>query len=175
MATVQRIWFNLTNLLRRQPDDDTGLLGKEARSDDTALLDKEVRARITSCRGTQGECNCIGTALFIVGEKAKDSTGSPKYIYVSSLKDLKIITTPVIGCLVAWQYQEDYNLYFVIHMGVVTSVTPLRITSRHGLNGEFIEDEEFRIVNGIYNYYSRTGVVYYLPRALEHASRSGLS
>lgn len=125
---------------------------------------KEINRRAALCKGTR-RSNCIGTALYLVGEKEKDEFES--IWNVPELTHLKISKTPILGCLIAWQTYSRTR-----HLGVVTSITPLLITHREGNSDLFFENEYFEVADRPYGccwYEISPEIKYYLPRGLKVA------
>jgi hypothetical protein len=116
------------------------------------------------CRGTH-RSNCIGTALYITGERSCDR-------YVDTYKAHPILARlwgpfakPTPFCLISWEKPnpESSDGIEVSHFGIVTSVEPLLVTNRFRVRGTFTEDMPFEEANTASE--SRS-VCYYLPRAL---------
>lgn len=132
-------------------------------------LAERIDRRIESCIGTSWS-NCAGTALFIVFEQRRDYAVWPARAYDEWLKGLARLDGPARNCLIAWQEGRGERVY-IHHLGVVTSVDPLLVTSRHGIDGRFFADMPFLEVNAKYGY-EFTNVAYYLPRKLRQNARS---
>lgn len=88
--------------------------------------------RLKEVEGTF-QSNCIGTALYLTGERDDDefirSEDAHKY-----LARLHQSEGPAIGHLVVWQYPIQGRVV-AIHMGVVVNLDPLLITDRDRCNG----------------------------------------
>ena len=110
--------------------------------------------------------NCIGTALYIVGEEEKDKPGDIFKIH-SRLSKLARVSHPVIGCLASWE-RGSFPRIIVAHLGVVTSLHPLLIAERHESEGEFGENRLFSDIHREYSSpsYDRHKVFFYLPNSL---------
>jgi hypothetical protein len=115
---------------------------------DLQVLPLDFTRRIDLCKDTF-RSNCIGTAMYIVGEQQNDTTLSTKTSYGLYLRTLKSIQDPVVGCVAAWVWRAEWwlnpsrtriieNNIEIFHMGVVTSSDPLLITHRKSSNGQFI-------------------------------------
>jgi hypothetical protein len=126
-----------------------------------------INERIALCRGTE-RSNCIGTSLYIAGEKDKDEFHRLSEAY-ESLMNLTKLPNPTCGCLIAWHYHHLISAgecgIYTVHMGVVTSINPLLVTSRDGCMGKLIEDEPFEDTTKPYtvDYKIASSIAYYLP------------
>ncbi|MCL5419979.1 MAG: hypothetical protein M1354_03850 [Candidatus Marsarchaeota archaeon] len=138
--------------------------GRRARSGRAQALD-DMAARIEECRGSR-RSNCIGTALYIVGEIEEDRHIEP-HLAQEYLMGMETVERPELGCLVAWQeevrpivrydasvlrfygsdaekYEEivrDNSFTLTLHLGVMTYTDPLLVTSRWGFKGKFFIDQ----------------------------------
>ena len=132
---------------------------------DGRTLPEAFLERMAECRQTI-RSNCIGTALYIVGEYEKDEAGDIFKIH-PRLTKLPRVSRPVIGCLASWE-RGPVPQIVVAHLGVVTSLHPLLVTERQGSDGEFLEDTPFPRIHRDYNTpsYGRHKVFFYLPSSL---------
>jgi len=85
-----------------------------------------LKERIDLAKKTTKPTNCIGTALFLVGELDKDSLVNPGRI--KKLNGLKRLVKPEKGCLIAWELRKRVAM----HLGVIVRVRPIRVTHREG-------------------------------------------
>ncbi len=142
---------------------------RELASEQTGHIDM-INSRIGYCRWTK-RSNCIGTALYIVGEIANDVPVSTVDAYRIYLKPLLLVESPFIGCLVAWHpdlppdgsYSE---CEYTVHMGIVTGFdgkdgagSPL-ITSRSGRFGYLNENQPLSELRDSYH----GEFAFYMPR-----------
>lgn len=96
-----------------------------------------LEERLKLVRNTK-RSNCIGTALFLVGLYEEDRFLSPKAAYERYLSNLEELDLPEIGCLVSFG-----KTFKVAHLGVVTSLEPLKVTEREWTEGPFSENSDF--------------------------------
>ncbi len=132
------------------------------RSPTTNSYAKQVRDRIKLCKLAR-RSNCIGTALYVVGEQGEDEF-LYRGAYDSYLKKLEVLHSPVKGCLVAWQDPMS-DIKAVYHMGIVITTDPILVTHRVGTEGVVIEKQplsEISILGCTYD----CSIFYYLPSAL---------
>lgn len=170
----------------------------------------EVNRRIRECaeRKDTEDTNCIGTALYIARERDFETYEQPAAVYLQHLSSLKRLDRPELGCLVAWHttlnlkdlgtdewiafegslsmehldriYENKWDFLYTLHIGIVTSLSPIQITHRKGNERPVIVNQRKsdvdRTVNGIVDLVVRRcvqpDVVYYLPKALEEAHRA---
>jgi len=123
----------------------------------------------------------MGTALFITGEIGTDRPVHPDEVYLYYLKDMRVIPKPVEGCIISWEVGNENLLVMskflrkekpetlINHIGVVTSVDPLKVTYRRGSanrrgGGNFLENMLFSDIpyNGRFDLQR-----FYMPRELE--------
>jgi hypothetical protein len=143
--------------------------------DTQETVQERIHSRAESAKdGSIAKVNCIGTALYLSGEKRRDKFVRPQDAD-DFLKHLKRLSDPIEGCLVAWQtFYNDRKgrpRMYTFHMGVITQTHPvLLITDRVKLGGEVIQNQSFAEVN---NYWSKgykglhkLEINYYLPRNL---------
>jgi hypothetical protein len=135
--------------------------GLEIRRDPTPF--DKIRRNIRLIKDLRSS-NCIGPALFLVGERDHDEHYEPgTAVYYEHLGDLKELWRPLKGCLIAWQLRGNQSE--VHHMGVVTSTDPLLVTHRPGADMLVIEDEPFLDIE-LYGA-SAYKVAFYLPQNLD--------
>ena len=60
------------------------------------------------------------------------------------LRNMKKVSTPILGCLVAWQSEYGIGMIHIVHMGVITSTNPLLVANRESYGGDFFKDQAFR-------------------------------
>jgi hypothetical protein len=160
MIKFRDTWLDPRYLLRRLSSDKTDEIGVP------------FSKAIASCRGTL-RANCIGTALYIIGELGEDKYITPysgvKELY---LKNLEPIQTPSEYCLIVWACTDCIE-----HMGVVTGINPILVTNREHADGEFIVNQGFEKANKPYHPDFRRhrgleipSINYYLPRSPEFLS-----
>ena len=108
-----------------------------------------------------GVSNCIGTALYVVGELKED-----KYVWNEKeiiLNKLTKINYPKKGFLIAW------NRGYIYHFGIITNENPFSITHRDGV-GEFVLlNESLESVDKGYNCEKdeKVKIEYLIPTKLE--------
>ena len=124
------------------------------------LSRQELNTRIELCKGTL-RSNCIGTALYLVGERHLDEYVYGD-VYRSYLSYMERSSSAVENCLFAWQRQLKDGIY-VVHMGVVVSIDPLLMTHRVGAQGEFLENKPSKKVDLAPLGYE---LVFYLPKGI---------
>jgi hypothetical protein len=140
--------------------------GLDMRRDPTPL--DEIRRKINLTKDLRIS-NCIGTALFLVGERDYDEHYEPgPEVYYEHLGDLKELWRPLKGCLIAWQLRGNHSE--VHHMGIVTSTDPLLVTHRPGVDMLVIENEPFLDIE-LYGA-SAYKVAFYLPQNLDWDPRT---
>ncbi|NCO18362.1 hypothetical protein COT60_02535 [Candidatus Pacearchaeota archaeon CG09_land_8_20_14_0_10_30_9] len=105
--------------------------------------------------------NCIGTALYLVGEKEKD-----EYLWKERQKILRKLTpanSPELGYLVSWERKGK-----TFHLGVVVNKTPLKIAERDGCEGPFNPSKLSTEIDERY-FLGEKGdeVKYYIPSKLQ--------
>lgn len=122
-----------------------------------------LRRRTELCRGTH-RSNCLGTALFIVGEVDRDefihSCMMPHF-----LGKMKEIDAPFAGCLVSFEKGAD-DFREVTHLGVAVSANPPLLANRRGCNGTLIESEP---IGATTRAYPGTAQFFYVPEGLDRA------
>ncbi|MDE1865838.1 MAG: hypothetical protein KGH94_04350 [Candidatus Micrarchaeota archaeon] len=152
----------------QKPKAPSGML----REQETGTLPEPFRERINISSGRLFGSNCIGTALYITGERKIDGTVDTFEAHNKYLKSLTEIKNPVVGCLVVWWGEtvllgDKTPKINVHHMGVVVSTDPLLVTNREGGDDEarnlVNENESFE---SLCNQYRRSKVSFYLPKAL---------
>lgn len=113
--------------------------------------------------------NCLGTALSDAWEKRKDTFVDPELKGPALLDQLTRIQKPQLGCFIAWIEKKPSlpSGYEVLHLGIVTSLDPLLITSRVHRGREFHENEPFEDLNRDFENEKGVEVVFYLPRHLK--------
>ncbi len=112
----------------------------------------------------KGVSNCIGTALYLVGEIPNDVC-LDEGEYERILDEMTNIDFPLQGSLIGWLDKKDKDLYY---MGVVTSEVPFLITNRRGINGKVVFNEPFKKVDKDYSIYSKKREIkYFVPKKLE--------
>lgn len=124
--------------------------------------------RLQEARQNGLHCNCIGTALFLTGEKRNDDYIDPSEVY-KKLRGLEQLDEPVEGCLIVWHEPDFDKTRWTAHMGVVTLVDPLLVTHRDGYNGSVIADIPFVVVHAKYGACQdgrKRKVGYYMPRCV---------
>jgi hypothetical protein len=151
---------------------------------------KRFEERLDEVRRTD-KSNCIGTALYLVGEQGTDKDISPELAYPIFLRNFQEIENPIEGCLAAWQQKMSFSGWLrqaigvrewgpqIPHLGVITDTNPLLITHRAGLCERVVEGDEFSEVRDRYiknsaEYFGKVEIVYYLPRDLASSLTSDL-
>lgn len=115
------------------------------------ISDEEYTRRLATIV-EEAPSNCIGTALYLTGKIPEDLERWPsEFSFFNLCKnfDLERIAEPEKLSLACWTRKEGDDFY-VMHMGVVTGLDPLVITSRHGYQGHFVIDEPFVSVDRRY-------------------------
>jgi hypothetical protein len=125
----------------------------------------EINKRAELCRSKNEDTNCVGTAFYLTGKQESDELVHP--LFEQTLKPLKEVKNPILGCFVAWLFRGS-NFTAVTHIGVVTNFNPLLITHRDTRKkGYLFKNEPFKKVNKRYMDSSACmQVAYYLPNAL---------
>lgn len=124
--------------------------------------------------GRGGASNCIGTALFLVGEQPTDDfiygrgldgnfpLGMDHTDYIESMEE---IPEPKTGCLVAWE-NIGKN---IIHLGVIVNQNPILVAHRDGANGPFYKSMPLDKVNETYDA-GNVRIRYFIPPKLKGVS-----
>ena len=88
-------------------------------------------------RAIDGEelTNCIGTALFLVGEIDEERVVWDTEEIIRYLSRLKVLEKPEKGCIVSWE-DKFSRCINPAHVGIVTNIDPLLVTSRAGIYRE---------------------------------------
>ena len=117
---------------------------------------KELKQRISTCkrkdifvRILRRDVNCAGTTLYLIGAAENDKYVESKTLHLNYLSKLTITTQPAIGCIVAWtgKYQHSGSLFVPVdyintrHIGVITTLDPIKVTHRDGIKGRFIVNQ----------------------------------
>jgi len=105
--------------------------------------------------------NCIGTALYLVGEIKKDKFiwEGREEIFNKLIKSKK----PKLGYLVAW----DNNSFDLAHAAVITGLNPLTIASREGEKGEFLTQYQIEGDKLCVKNHKFTEIKYFIPSKLQ--------
>jgi hypothetical protein len=156
------------------------LRGDTSSSDAEARLIEGINERIALCRGT-AFANCIGTALYLIGQEKVEACIDSNDAYDNYLSKLERLKSPVAGCLVAWVYDckelipdtkisrldmnsRDYlKKRTVAHLGVVASLNPMLIANRERVSGRFFPDQAYEELEKNYKF-CRVG--FYRPEIL---------
>jgi len=107
--------------------------------------------------------NCIGTALYLVGELEED-----RYIWMgrgTRLFKMMPYSKPIVGAIVSWNHYTKGPY----HMAVVTSLNPLKVTQRDGERGPVETDVPLTRVDWFYLLGKGESRTFHLPRKLEKA------
>lgn len=128
--------------------------------------------RIEECKAALPRSNCIGTALFIVGETKTDKYVDTAKVNKPFLLELRRIESPIPGALIVWPRSSKKYRVMVAHMGVIVSIEPILVTHRAGRNGLFLENEPLVEAGGCWHqkaldFPGSYSEVYYLPRVLQ--------
>ena len=146
-----------------------------------------INGRMALCNGTF-RSNCIGTALYLAGEIGNDFFVDTDTVKGRYLSRLRLIETPVVGCMVAWE--ESYRKFIpevalsrldldpklfeertiVVHMAVVSSLEPFLLAHRDKCRGKFVVGQPFAEVD---SGHKRSKSFFYLPRMLDETLRQG--
>lgn len=95
-------------------------------------------------RNLEDDCsNCVGTALYLVGEIDNDLHIEHPNQYI---KNLKKTDKQLLGCLIDW---ED-TISGIYHIAVIVKENPLTLSTRNGKNEKFIKNQLFLEVDSIY-------------------------
>ena len=112
--------------------------------------------------------NCIGVALYLTGELRRATFVETRFEASNLLSKLDRLEGPQLGCLIAWQKKDpDPSEEKVLHLGVVTSLDPLLITSRVHCGREFHENDQFGDLNRAFENEKDVEVIFYRPRHLK--------
>lgn len=135
------------------------------------ILEKESNANTkefyslmnsNSRRIKNGKSNCIGTALYLVGETDQD-----EYLWKgcqSFFNKMAKSNQPELGYLVVWTNLEDT----IYHAAVITGKAPLTIAMRNGVDGPFYPNTSFEYADNEYkSYLSFKEVKYFVPSKLQ--------
>ena len=123
----------------------------------------ERRLRIARWRDQElYPSNCIGTALYLVGEIEEDIDIGVHTAYNNYFRHLNVSLNPQIGSLIAWQHQEPRK---IVHCAVITRLEPLEVAHREGCKGTVETNQPIESVKRTYRHF-KGSLVYYLPRRL---------
>jgi hypothetical protein len=96
---------------------------------------KEMEKRLAKCEnGT--DSNCVGTALYIIGQIKEDKYKDTTTVYETYLSYLNVLDKPSKGTIIAWHMSVDGKIE-TKHMGIVVSTEPVIVASRLGNQGIF--------------------------------------
>jgi len=118
-----------------------------------------IKEKLVQARESNAGKNCIGTALFLCGVVDKDEAIGP-LLATRTVSQMRKLPKPEIGCLMAFM-GEFAGMASVIHLGVVTNVSPLKLTYRDGGSGNLIEEDP---ATNVYNQYG-DNCIYFKPEA----------
>ncbi len=104
--------------------------------------------------------NCIGAALYIVGEIPSETYISRK-ISKKNLNRLRTSSKPELGYIVLW---ESDGIPF--HAGVILNMNPLKIVHRNEINGLLKEQSLEELTNHLFKY-TKIKPVYKIPGKLK--------
>ncbi len=108
-----------------------------------------------------GTSNCIGTALYIVGEQ--DFDDPERIIKSNKFENLNQISYPLKGCIVAWKEGNQSPL----HAGVITEDNPKhRFIAREYNNGPYFKNLDLEEENKSWEE-EGTKMVFYIPSKLQ--------
>lgn len=112
--------------------------------------------------------NCIGTSLYLAGLTEKDGLNQDLTgVYDNYLKKLEFLKKPQLCSLVSWEkIRKRKNNIEVVHLGIVSSLSPLKVIHRQGTWGSkrngLVVESFFEDVNKTYSGFSDS-VSYYTP------------
>ncbi len=112
---------------------------------------------------TEGVSNCIGTALYLVGELDHD-----RYIWKGRNHRLFRMTPllePIPGAIASWNNYKTLSK----HMAVVTSVNPLRLVQRYECKGKIEIDISINNIDLVFLKELGDNRTFHLPKKLEVA------
>ena len=117
--------------------------------------------------GRDGVSNCIGTALFLVGEQLTDDFVYGTIFYLNMdhtdyIESMEEVSEPKTGCLVAWE-NIGRN---IIHLGVIVNENPVLVAHRDGSKGQFHKNMPLERVNEIYDC-GNERIRYFIPPKLK--------
>lgn len=92
--------------------------------------------------------DCIGTGLYLVGEKETDYIGVSDGVIMNNLKTSK---KPEVGYLAAWRDHEES----VYHLATIVKKNPLTLSTRNGAGYPFTRNELFEKTHNGYTGYPR--------------------
>ena len=97
----------------------------------------DLERRIEKAKKESFGRNCLGTAFFISSVFSRDGYFNIDSAYNKVLKYLVQLRRANIGSLIVLHKLDGKNgLNVAFHAGVITSLRPIRITHRDGLNGK---------------------------------------
>ena len=113
-------------------------------------------------RVRDGDSNCIGTELYLVGETKED-----RYIWDGRnefFDKLKQSESPDLGYLVTW---GDIHRN-IAHAAVITSLNPLTVATRNGKGAKFTYKQNIADTNKIYaEEHKLSDIKYFIPSKLQ--------
>jgi hypothetical protein len=113
--------------------------------------------------------NCIGSAIFVVGEQARDAFINTES--VPQLRSMERTKNPTEGCLVAWERDVGSERH-THHLALIASIDEygeFKVTERNGAGGDFRVNK-----TSVFSNYAHDEMVYYLPTGLKLAREQGI-
>ena len=107
--------------------------------------------------------NCIGTALYLVGEKFKDEhvEDETEIIFNKFVES----ANPEIGYLVGWINKRNK----IYHAAVIVKTNPLLVANRDGIGVPFYSHEKFNEINSMHteSHENFKEIKYFIPSKLQ--------
>jgi hypothetical protein len=137
----------------------------KTKEDFYAFLNNNINEiKRTDSYSASHKTNCIGTALYLVGEQSQDENVDAETESIFSR--FTESATPETGYLVGWIDKWDR----IYHAAVITKTTPLRVANRHAIGEHFSHDSSFNETNELHTeemrgYFKETK--YFIPSKLQ--------
>jgi len=106
--------------------------------------------------------NCIGTALYLVGEQERDECVWNKRR--TFFEKLKLSEKPGLGYIITWGNETTK----LAHAAVITGVNPMTVATRNGSCDPFEPKQKFEETNEFYSgKLGYTNILYFIPSRLQ--------
>lgn len=117
-----------------------------------------LEERISIAKRKHEGKNCVGTALYLIGEEDEEGYIAPRDVIVSALSKIE---KPHIGALAVWSY-KPWIIFRdeVMHMGVITGINPTRVTHRPRYEQALIENQSCEEISEDYS----SPAKFYIPK-----------
>jgi hypothetical protein len=121
----------------------------------------ELAKRIELAKLESEGRNCVGTAIYLIGEQSEDEFIERRSVRMSRLKQIE---EPQIGALAIWSY-KPWIIFEeeVLHMGVVTRLNPPyspKVTHRPDTDRPLIENQSCEEISEGYPHPAK----FYVPK-----------